>query len=63
MRRAGVVQGAAALIGVAAGDVLAGLALSANWYTFGNTAVSSALLGLAGGAALLGAGLAATGSG
>ncbi len=57
MRRAGVVQGAAALIGVAAGVVSAGLALSANWYTFGDTAVSSALLGLAAGAALLGAGL------
>ena len=57
MRRAGVVQGAAALIGVAAGVVSAGLAFSANWYTFGNTAVSGALLGLAAGAALLGAGL------
>ena len=57
MRLQRVLRLAAALVGVVAGAVSARLALSAPWYTVGDTAARGAVLGLTAGAALLGAGL------
>lgn len=58
MRGRRLLQAAAALIGVAAGAVSAYLALSTNWYVFGDTSSRSAVWGLSAGTALLAAGLA-----